>query len=520
MTADRQLDIETLRDELGRLGAFGVARVSPSHVPWLESAGVAIARAEAGSVHATSRWLAAGLPARDALDLLRKTLIRDATYRVHLDIVLASVLQAVGASGRWSRLEELLGGPCHAFAPRFVALLEWASRRAGKTPQTLDPADWDGLDPAGAGGKEVHLAAWDEHLWGFSGTPSTLFPLLQDLYCPLLAQPMAHAGQGHESEHRMLVELVTHASRSAGVKLSSDAARNTARSLMEKGLPVRIVVDVGNEKAVLVGAVECVGEDHEGIGEDAYVDALSAVAKSSRFWVRESSEPYGDFWALDRGEQLEAFVSLDANTLTWAEAEMTGVPAGAQLPRAALLRGLSSSQVSIDALRKLCDHAFFGFFVQVLLLEALDRELGQESLILAPECRVVVEDIEASTRVFYRPHASVEAPEGERPTADLGTLDATFDELAKGAGLMRVHTPYRLPGGVWSLGLRLLRSVELVRARADRWALSEHVVDRLHAGGLMTDVIRRGKAFRERLHAILAAAWQQRLAASREASHG
>ena len=521
MTLERHLDLDTLSDELGRLGVYGMARVLPGHVSWLETAGVAVQAETAGCLQVTSRWLAAAVPARDAIDLLRKTLIRDSAYRLHLDLVMASVLHAVGASGRWVRLEELLSGPCHAFAPRFVSLLEWASLRTGKPGSALEPEDWVDLEP-GDDDWRARVDDWDQRLWGFSGAAGALFPLLQDLYCPLLGQPSVPSSGSLESERRMLAELAAHAHGSAGIALHTDDARGVALSLIDKGLPVYVMKDGGTEKVVLVGAVESVGESLAETAEEAYVDAMSVVAKKSRLWVREAAEPYGDFWALENGDQIEAFVSLDADTATWPAEKMDGVPDSAQLPRAELLRGLSSSKESVEALRMLCGHAFFGFYVQLLLLEALDRELGQESLILVPELRMKVEeeDIEASTRVFYRPLASGEGSEADRPTAELGALDTSLEQVAKATGLQRLHTPYRLTGGVWSLGIRVMRSVELVRARADRWALSEHVVDRLHSGGLMTDVIRRGKAFRERLHEIFSETWSQRLAAKQEVPHG
>lgn len=516
---ERHLDLDTLSDELGRLGAYGMAQVSPEHSPWLEACGVAVQTDTAGCLLATSRWLAAALPARDPLDLLRKTLIRDATYRLHLDLVMASVLQAVGSTARWARLEELLRDSCRTFSPRFVALLEWMMQRTGKPAPILEPEDWSRLDPASDADLAENFAAWDERLWGFAGAASALFPLLHDLYCPLLTQPVVPVGLNEEAEGRMLADLTTCARGCSGVQLHSDYSRGLARALVASGLPVRLVNDGSGDKAVLVGAVECVGDRSAEESGEAYVDAMSVVAKSSRFCVREDGEPYGDVWALEKGMPIEAFVSLNPTEATWPESETDSVPVGAQLPRAELLRSLSSSRESVEALRTLCAHAFFGFYVQLLLLEALDRELGQESLILAPERRMVVEDIEASTKVLYRPHASENLFAPRRPTTDLGELDVALDTLAKGAGLQRVHAPYRLAGGVWSLGLRLMRSVELVRARSDRWALSEHVVDRLHSGGLMTDVIRRGKGFRERLHEILTEMWSKRLAVQ-EASHG
>ena len=164
------------------------------------------------------------------------------------------------------------------------------------------------------------------------------------------------------------------------------------------------------------------------------------------------------------------------------------------------------------ALESLSGHLLYGFWLQILLLEALDRELGEETLILAPLTSAIVEDIEAETRVFYRPRQSSSDTTSGRDTVELGILDPVMTPIADHVGLQAVSLPYDVAAGPWSFSLRLLRSVEMVQGRHDRWTIAEHVLDRLHAGGLMTRVIRKGHDFRERLHSGLVELHSKRVA--------
>ena len=101
----------------------------------------------------------------------------------------------------------------------------------------------------------------------------------------------------------------------------------------------------------------------------------------------------------------------------------------------------------------------------------------------------------------------------------LGQIDATLDELARRVGISQVSVPFVTTYGPWSFGLKLMRTVNLVHSRADRWTLSEHVLDRLHGGGMNTGVIRRGKAFRERLHEHLRELWEVQAHKAEEVAH-
>jgi len=178
-----------------------------------------------------------------------------------------------------------------------------------------------------------------------------------------------------------------------------------------------------------------------------------------------------------------------------------------------------------EALQALTNHVLFGFLLQLLLVEALDRELGEETLILAPPTDRRVDDIEGATHVFYRPRPATtgDGTSIRQDSYDLGTLDSVFAELAKAVGIRKIVYAFRGTDlGPWSRALRLMRSAELVVGLYDRWSIAPHVLDRLHGGGMMTSVIRRGRQFRDRLHSELYLMWTVRHNAARmgEVQHG
>jgi hypothetical protein len=59
------------------------------------------------------------------------------------------------------------------------------------------------------------------------------------------------------------------------------------------------------------------------------------------------------------------------------------------------------------------------------------------------------------------------------------------------------------------MGLALFVSLGLVSLSAskDRWILHADVLDRLHGGGLMSGVLRRGKGVRDRIRSHLQNLW-------------
>jgi hypothetical protein len=148
--------------------------------------------------------------------------------------------------------------------------------------------------------------------------------------------------------------------------------------------------------------------------------------------------------------------------------------------------------------------------LQLLLLEALDRELGEETLILAPPLGRKVENIEAATRLLYRPREDVTNREETRKRRflALGGLDQAVGQLARHLGVSTVAAIGDWSSSAaWSRALALMHTAQLIVGRHDRWELATHFIDRLHSGILMKDVIRRGRAVRDRMHAVLSGMW-------------
>ena len=105
------LESTNLGQTIEHLVVFGGVRVSPEVRAWLLGCGAA------RTTEVASEWLVPSLPymrtvlpARDRLDLFRRTAIRDPRYRLHLDLTLAKVLQIISKSERWGRFEGLAFG--------------------------------------------------------------------------------------------------------------------------------------------------------------------------------------------------------------------------------------------------------------------------------------------------------------------------------------------------------------------------------------------------------------------------
>lgn len=132
-----------------------------------------------------------------------------------------------------------------------------------------------------------------------------------------------------------------------------------------------------------------------------------------------------------------------------------GLPSGEHL--ADLVRARQSTRAQSDpaddALRMLADHPLYGFWIQTLLIEALDRELGEETLVFAPPTHAIVTDIESATRVYYRPR--LDLTKRVRPLLELGPLDDVMGRIATSVSVRPVPT-LGDPAGPWAMSLALL----------------------------------------------------------------
>jgi hypothetical protein len=168
-----------------------------------------------------------------------------------------------------------------------------------------------------------------------------------------------------------------------------------------------------------------------------------------------------------------------------------------------------------QALRDLAEHPLYGLVLQLLLLEALDRELGEETVILAPPLNRRIESFEqwAETVVLYRPRE--DTTENLAVPAKgfhlLGQFDEVFARIAREVGVVKVASPLDKGSATpWSKALALMSTADMVIGKHDRWAITTQILDRLHSGALMKDIIRQGRALREKMHLVLLSLWQEK----------
>jgi hypothetical protein len=228
--------------------------------------------------------------------------------------------------------------------------------------------------------------------------------------------------------------------------------------------------------------------------------------------------------------KTSVYYALDLRKNDWPDESHKEIPEGYAVPTLPVLlaagKSRSASPQVDTALQWLGDHPLYGFLLQLLLLEALDRELGDETLVFVPGTSYEDNDCcnEAATRVVYQPRAQGDGTTEMRlPAYDLGMVDPVIEEVSHSFGIDRIVHPYILGRcGTWSTAFRLLRQAEVISDRYNRWSLAEHILDRLYGGGLMTSVIRRGKEMREALHISLKDIWneKERLQKKREVHSG
>jgi hypothetical protein len=499
ISLSRPSDLDALQANLVELALGGAIAPEPGVRGWLEAIGVAGAM-EGDSIVADEDWLGCSLPSRSAKDLLARTLLRDPLYRLHVDLALGEVVTAVGASGRWSRLEDLLFGELAVLAPRLVALVDLARTQGGAS----ESAFWRQLDPL----PQATTATFDERCWGITGAAEAMFPVLRTQYPALASVPVFI-----READPLVIAVSLAASAGEAVRVPANHQEKLP-SLARQGVPLswRNLED-GSFEVTLSAPCRMRGTA-EGVSTQPYSRGVPAIARqASALLPTHAPNTRASFWEIaDSRASGLAFIGT-ATRDAWPsdnDASHRGLPHGGLLSNLVRSRRVEhgSSDPADDAFRSLAAHPLFGFWVQVLLVEALDRELGEETLLLAPPTHALVEDVEAATRVYYRPRS--DAARKVRPLLDLGGLDDVMTRLAAPSG---VHPVAALgdPAGPWAMSLALLARVGVAQTRHDRWALSAHALDRLHGGGLMTGVIRRGRTFRERLHEVLEQLWRERV---------
>jgi hypothetical protein len=238
--------------------------------------------------------------------------------------------------------------------------------------------------------------------------------------------------------------------------------------------------------------------------------------------------PKEGLWSVaERSSPVWGYLGLDLSAGRWPHAgEVLRVPEGARVPGLEALRAVSrprsQSADADEALHLLGRHLVFGTLLQLFLIEALDRELGHESVTIAAPPGLPGE-AEPLARILYEPPAEGESAAESRPAVhDLGAFEDVVGTLARGLGVEAAPLAYAGEGhGPWSAALWLLRAAGVVCKERGRLQLAPEVVDRFHGGGLMSGLLRRGRALRRRLHQALRGLWEEagRRARPREAEH-
>ena len=514
---------ETLLD-LARLGAV------PSATPyslWLRVVGAIQSNQDANWLYTDRTWLRTATPASGPLDLLRRTAVLDPHYRFHLDVLVAEVLQTIASTARWNRFEELIFGPLLHFAPRFVQLLESAASTLRTSPADLSASSWQQLAEQVEGKDGGTFHAWDCELWGdVPGGAAALFPVLVDAYVPLRRHGCTVAADQHavdDSTAQLLAGLIERAKNGEGISAEVELEPRL-RILLGLGLPIRMWIPDGAvmDRRPIVGLVEPVRLAwHGNLRGYPEGSPLTGVDKAHlrTAAVDQGPETGPDvltegFWsAVENSVSAVAFPGLCLSE-DWPTTR-PNAPVWSQIPSSKDFGGVDVARkgsVEVDqALFMLARHLLFGLLLQIFLLESLDRELGHESLALAPP----VQDGLAGFRtvqVFYRP-TQEQGPDVEQqmlPAYELGSFESVLDSISKGLGIMPAGLTFDGDGdGFWSTAAGLLASLNIVTLSAskDRWILHATYLDRLHGGGLMAGVLRRGKNVRDRIRGHLHHLW-------------
>ncbi|MCG8602023.1 MAG: hypothetical protein MI807_17910 [Verrucomicrobiales bacterium] len=495
--------------------AFGGHVVHDDDVDWYESRGIAfLHRGEDAILIPTKSYLSSTLPSIDLKELVRKTAIRDPRYRLYLDLLLCRVVVAIGAGNRWERLQELLEKKLHPLAPRLLGLARWMSYRTGKPILELSEHDWDRVEEEVQGDDRKAFAEWNEILWGSGRNAAELFPLLEELYVPLVAQPVHFRATDGAC---LLAQMVSAARQGDGIQISQEESQRIEEWQIQ-GAPI----DFDREARIgwLTLATELSSEDQfdlDGAPSRPSPLTIAKVASSSDLLVPGEQTDYVQTESNGPARVTATFLSVLPDKQIWPEKPLSNVPCWSALPASEEFRKVSVSRAKspeVDsAFEFVAEHPVHGLLLQVFLAETLDREMGEESIILAPPLDRKVECIEGETEFLYRP-SQLEGLASDDTAAgflSLGEFDDIMTHLGNAAGLLPVPLPFPAPcPGVWSSALRLFISLELVVGQQDRWTLRGAVMDRLYGGALMRDIIRGRKEFREDLHHHLSALWHEK----------
>jgi hypothetical protein len=470
----------------------------------------------------TQQFLCHALPAADSKDLLRRVAVRDAKYRLHIDLSMCSVIHSVAVSERWRRLEELVFGQCKPLTPRFAQLLTWLSVKFDQPVRELSSSK---LQQAIAEHSDPAFLYWDAALWGDSRSPADLFPLLLDLYVPLESQP-CHVAEDAPLNHNLLASLIQAAEECEGLILSS-AEKDDLLTLQSYGLPIRVEARPNQTLfAYVVGTIELSSSDFDKLGEQD--DVHTGMTNSARLSRRVEPDRECHRWSVQQKAPTLIFapISVEANAARWPTDSFSDAPEWLQLPGSDVIstaaKRRKDSQEADNALQQIAAHPLYGFILQLFLMEALDRELGEETLALALPQNRKLETVEdwAETRVLYGPQEESDQRMGSERDGSLvlGSFDEVLPTIAREVGIKGIATPYKSDQMPWSRAVYLMSTAGIIDGRPHSWRLTitSHILDRLHSGMLMRDVIRGGREFREQMHQVLLELWKEQTVNARK----
>ena len=509
--------IYNLERTVTELVTSGAADIPAELHPLLSSLGVA------AELEGQNGWMAVALPfAQSALPvesasmLLRRVCLRDAKYRLLLDLSIAQIVQNIGRGERWTRLEELLIGPLNRMGSRLHQLMRWTSQSHSVAPHKLQDSHWELMKSTLMGDCMDGYRAWHQLLWGETRNGIDLFGALVTLYAPLCATPIhvrpALQEGMTEACTSLLIALTEAAEGEQGIILESNE-RPQIDAMLRFGIPVAVRPhDHGHDLCHLCGRVEVVfdnGMVPAEAGRHAVPGGLPQVAKLSTVVPAAAFAP-----GLSECMPWCCSVTVCSTTdipARWPEAppELPSVYCSIPTRDCLLQVGVSekASPLVAPGLLKLAGHPVFGLLLQVLLMEALDRELGDATLILTPPLDRHVEDIHEATSVLYRPSHRDDTP-ATPGFLRLGSLDDVLTQLGGEVGLRQIRLPFEAQGQLWSYAFSMMADAGLTHGTTDRWSIHPDLLDRLHSGALMRQVIRDRKGLREQLHEILTSMWR------------
>ena len=501
-----------------RLVTCGGAHVDRHWKGFLTQLGVAACDGDSDWIWPTQYFLRDALPAQDQTDLVRRIVIRDPQYRLHVDLCLCSVIHSVALAERWTRLEDLIFGVCKPAMPRVAQLSQWWSRTRLMSIRDLPGHEWE---VATRGIADPAFKGWDQFVWGENRGPADLFPLLQDLYLPLLVSP-CFVGSDSPANKTLICNLIAAAKDDEALRLPIACLKELVQ-LQAYGLPVRIT-DLSNETSVtanLVGCVQIVSDREDRLGERSNASELIPSSARRSCILEKPSEPLRWSVVTAATSGVLAIVSIDLDAVRWPNDSVASAPRWLPLPGAEVLASAAKRRVDSPnadiSLLHLANHPLYGFLLQLFLLEALDRELGEETLALGLPQNRRLETVNdwAETKVLYRPREIKEQTAGEEASGFLvlGTLDQVLPQLAHESGILGIATPYVTDVPPWSRAIYLLSTAGVIDGRPDRWILTitPFVLDRLHSGTLMKEVIRGGREIRKQMHDVLITLWKEQV---------